>query len=586
MKDPRFALTPRLRLWPAVVIVALQWLLIKGPPLVMEGGFVTFMLMFWTPMIAAVALMVWWLLFSRVGWLDRLLVFAVFIGAGVGAKYLVHWTYEMGFLMWGLPVVTTVWVLWLLATFPLPWRVREVGLVLALLLAWGYQDLIRFDGVDGAFDAESSWRWSTTIEEKYAARKGSTQLPEQSAQVVKLQPGDWPCFRGPARDGKVPGVKIATDWKENPPREVWRHDIGPGWASFAVVDGRLYTQEQVLEEERVVCYDANTGKELWVHKDTTRLKDAVAGAGPRATPTFDDGKIYAFGATGRLNCLDAATGKLIWTRDVAKDSGAKVPTWGFSASPLVHQGLVTVFAGNIDANAEGKGVTAYRADTGEPAWSGGKGTHSYCSLQVSRLGGVEQLLVSSDFGLSAFHPTSGKVLWEHEWQTAGFPRAIQPSVLDDTDVLLGTPMGPGTRRLRLQSEGDGWKQEEVWGTKAISPYYNDLVIHKGHLYGYDGKYFTCVSLEDGKRRWRVEGYGNGQVLLLPEQDLLLVLTEKTGEVVLVRANPESQQELGRFSAIKGKRTWNHPVLAHGKLFVRNGEEVACYQLKEIGLDGK
>jgi hypothetical protein len=155
----------------------------------------------------------------------------------------------------------------------------------------------------------------------------------------------------------------------------------------------------------------------------------------------------------------------------------------------------------------------------------------------------------------------------------------QPTVVGDGDVLIGTGFKFGTRRVRVAREGDGWATQEVWTTKAISPYFNDLVAHRGHIYGFDSLFFTCVSLEDGKMKWRERGYANGQVLLLADQDLLLVLTEK-GEVALLEANPEKRKELGRFKALEGK-TWNHPVVAHGLLFVRNSEEAACYQLADI-----
>jgi outer membrane protein assembly factor BamB len=157
-------------------------------------------------------------------------------------------------------------------------------------------------------------------------------------------------------------------------------------------------------------------------------------------------------------------------------------------------------------------------------------------------------------------------------------RVVQPAVVGESDVLLGTFFGFGTRRLHLSHSGDAWTAEELWTTKAIKPYYNDFVVHKGYLYGFDDAFFTCVSLADGASKWKERGYEHGQVLLLPDQDLLLVLTEK-GAVALLKADPASRQELGRFQAITGK-TWNHPVVAHGKLFVRNGEEMACYRLTE------
>src|SRR5262249_19075967 len=159
---------------------------------------------------------------------------------------------------------------------------------------------------------------------------------------------------------------------------VWRHRVGPGWSSFAVVGNRLYTQEQRGQDEAVVCYDADTGNELWVHRDAARFSEVVAGPGPRATPTFHQGQLYAQGAAGRLKCLDAATGRVLWSRAVIADSGAKLPQWGFAASPLVVRGVVTVFAGAPG----GKSVLGYNAASGELAWSAGEGQFSYCSTQL------------------------------------------------------------------------------------------------------------------------------------------------------------------------------------------------------------
>ena len=305
--------------------------------------------------------------------------------------------------------------------------------------------------------------------------------------------------------------------------------------------------------------------------------EAIAGPGPRATPTFHEGKIYALGAAGRLNCLDAVTGKVIWRRDIVEDSKAKIPIWGFASSPYVAQGVVTVFAGG----PEKKSVLGYKADSGEPAWSAGDGQLSYASLQPARLGDVEQLVMVSEQGLTAFSPANGSILWEHAWLLeGGMARIVQPALVDDAGVIVGTGFGNGVSRRWSSSadKGDKWDVKEVWTTRAIKPYFNDLVVHKGHLYGFDGDFFTCVNLENGKGKWRERGYGNGQVLLLADQDLLLILSE-TGEAALVEAKSEGYQELGRFQALEGK-TWNHPVISHGLLLVRNGAEAACYQLTE------
>jgi outer membrane protein assembly factor BamB len=155
-------------------------------------------------------------------------------------------------------------------------------------------------------------------------------------------------------------------------------------------------------------------------------------------------------------------------------------------------------------------------------------------------------------------------------------RVVQPALVGETDVLIGTGFGNGTQRVRISHQGNDWTTQEVWKTRAISPYFNDLVVYRDHLYGFDNSFFTCVGLEDGKKKWRERGYGNGQVLLLADQGLLLILSEQ-GEVALIEASPDGHKERGRFQAIEGK-TWNHPVVAHGKLFVRNGVEAACYEL--------
>ncbi len=578
----------RPRLWPGVAIVLLYWAALKVPGWVMPGTMAQFMISGFGTMALAVVFVVWWLFFSRVTWAERFAGLLIVGAIGTGAWYCYHpsvrglkpqdTTIILTFNI--LPIVLTGWILWLLIARSMRRPARLAGLAVVMLLAFGIFTTLRIGGVTGTFSPEYSFRWQTTAEDRRVAEHAAEKLTDVSdaaAAPLELTPADWPGFRGAARDGRRTGVRIATDWKQNPPKQLWRRLIGPGWSSFAVVGSRLFTQEQLKDAERVVCLDAVTGREIWAHSDETRFADAQSGAGPRATPTFHEGRIYALGATGRLNCLDAATGKPIWSHDIAQDSGAVVPIWGFSSSPLVVQGIVTVFAGGSD----GKSVLAYHADSGKPAWTAGGASNSYCSLQSVRIAGVDQLVVATGDGMSAFDPTNGKVLWEYDWAPVkDFNRVTQPALVGDSDLLLGSGMGYGTRRVHVGRDSSGWKTDQVWESQAISPYYNDLVVHKGHLYGFNSAFLTCVNLETGKATWKERGYANGQVLLLADQDLLLVVTE-SGDVALVEANPAARKELGRFHAFTGK-TWNHPVVARGKLFVRNGEEAACY---DLGVDG-
>jgi outer membrane protein assembly factor BamB len=584
---------PHLRLWPGVAIVAVLWTIREGVQLLPPSPPLFQAAYMFAPMVATVAMLGWWFFGSRLPWAERLTTGLAIILIAVATVFLTLKTLTfMGLLFYALPVLLTAWVSWLLRTYRQAWPARRTGLIAAIALVCGFISLVRLDGMDGSFNPSFSWRWTPTAEDRMfasltpaaAAPAAESQPAETTADApatssqsarLELSPGDWPGFRGTARDGRLSGVEIATDWQASPPRQLWKHLIGPGWSSLAVIGDRVFTQEQRGDEELVVCYDAATGAEVWAHKDAARFSEVVAGPGPRGTPTFDDGLIYAQGASGKLNCLDAATGAVVWTRDVMADSGAKLPMWGFASSPLVVHGIVTVFAGG----PEQKSVLAYNAKTGELAWAAGEGSLSYCSPQLSEIDGVEQLLIATEVGLTAFRPETGEVLWTHEWPTGSVARIIQPALLDKADFLIGTGLGVGTRRIHVGHDGDAWPTEELWTTRSIKPYYNDLVVAGDSLYGFDGNIFMCVGLADGTVHWKKRGYGNGQVLLLADQNLLLILTEE-GEVALVEAQSDKHKEIGRFKALEGK-TWNHPVIAHGKLFVRNAEEVACFELAPL-----
>ncbi len=571
---------PRLRLWPGVVIF-LVLVAVRGWGALGAGtpGQFFFGLVI-GPAVCALALVLWWLFASGLRWSDRWLIpAAVAVISVVSAVVSSDHFGALGLIFFGIPIVSTVWVCWLVLSMNLPWTARRTGLLVLFTGLGVFSCLLHIDGMNGAFNPKFTWRWTPTPEQlRLAERKDppKTQVTAQpiddAAPTLTVEPGDWPDFRGPLRDGQLAGVTIGTNWEHSRPREVWRHRIGPGWSSVTIIGQRLYTQEQLGENELVVCYDASTGTELWSHQDATRFTEIIAGAGPRSTPTFHNGRIYTLGATGKLNCLHAVTGKLVWSKDIIADTGATVPQWGFSSSPLIAEGLVSVFAGGPG----GKSVVAYQADTGNLAWTAGEGATSYCSTQLSTVCGVEQLLITTDAGLSSFQPKTGEVLWHHTWPTEGIVRVVQPAVISDSDILIGTGMGIGTRRIHVEKEGQTWTTKEVWTVRTFKPYFNDLVVSEGHAYGFDNNIFMCVDLADGRTVWRARGYGNGEVLFLSDQKLLLVLTE-TGEVVLVEAQPKQHREIARLKVIEGK-TWNHPVIAHGKLFIRNAEEIACFEL--------
>lgn len=258
-------------------------------------------------------------------------------------------------------------------------------------------------------------------------------------------------------------------------------------------------------------------------------------------------------------------------RNAAKDTGAPLPGWGFAGSPLV--------AGDVVVVATSGRLAGYDIATGNLRWVRQTGGGGYSSPHFTTIGGVPQILLLSGAGATSVAPADGTVLWSHSFQ-AGVA-IVQPALVPDGVLISAGDMmgGVGIRRLAVSHTGPRWTVEERWTTRGLKPYFNDYVVHKGHAYGFDGSILACIDINDGARRWKGGRYGQGQVVLLPDQDALLVLSEE-GELALVRAAPDQFTELARFKAIEGK-TWNHPVLVGDVLLVRNGEEMAAFRLTRV-----
>jgi len=394
-----------------------------------------------------------------------------------------------------------------------------------------------------------------------AARTAAAAMPVEP-------PAEWPGFRGPHRDSVIRNVRINTDWSTSPPVAMWRRPIGPGWSSFAVHGDLLYTQEQRGEDEMVTCYRVSTGEPVWQHRDQVRFWESNGGAGPRGTPTLGNGRVYAFGATGIVNALDARSGKVLWSRNAATDTGVKVPDWGFASSPLVVDDLVVIAASGQ--------LIAYDARTGDQRWMGPKGGAGYSSPHLATIDGVPQIVLLRGSRTISVAPADGKLLWEHAWQVG--VGIVQPAVVgDDVLIVTGDAMGGlGIRRVSASQGAAGWTVDERWTSRGLKPYFNDFVVHDGYAYGFDGSILSCIDLADGTRKWKGGRYGSGQLVLLAEQNLLLVVSEE-GELALVGATSDGYRELARVPALDGK-TWNHPVLVGHVLLVRNGEEMAAFRL--------
>jgi outer membrane protein assembly factor BamB len=585
--------TPRkpLRLWPGVVIVLLQWVARFGVP-VLAPEAMTFGVL--GGVVGGLGVVVWWVFLSRAPWIERLGAVVLMIVAVVATRPFLHESIATGaqgmlFAVLATPVLSLAFVAWALASRRFSDGARRASMVAIILLACGAWSLVRTGGITASFDNDLMWRWAETPEERLLARAADEPAAPPPAQAPAEAPEERPVakagekpaalppapvaarpeFRGPGRDGIVRGVHVKTNWSASPPVEIWRRPIGPGWSSFAVRDGLLYTQEQRGDDEVVACYDVTTGKPVWRHRDAARFWESNAGAGPRATPTLSNGRVYTLGATGILNVLDAADGAVVWSRNAASDTGVKVPSWGFAGSPLVVDDVVVVATAGT--------LAAYDSATGDPLWSGPAGGGGYSSPHLLTIDGVAQVLLLHGAGVISVAPADGALLWKYEWPGDGI---VQPALTEGGNVLIGTGSGMGApggiRRIVVGQAAGEWTVEERWSSAGLKPYFNDFVVHEGHAYGFDGSILACIDLEDGKRRWKGGRYGNGQLVLLPDQDLLLVLSEQ-GELALVAATPDQFTELARLPALEGK-TWNHPVLVGDVLLVRNSEEMAAFRL--------
>ena len=591
--------TPRkpLRLWPGVVAVVLLCLVRFGVPIFMPEDFAFAIL---GGLLCALAIVVWWAFFSRAPTLERWGAVVLMIVALLATSRIIHVSIATGmmgmmFPIYAIPFVSLALGVWAVASRRLSDRPRRATMVATILLACGVFALLRTNGVSGA-GSDLAWRWSKTPEQRLLAQTveepaapappaapdaapaaspaAPAALPAAPAKLpaapAAAETGaGWPGFRGPHRDAIVPGVRIATNWSASPPVQLWRRPIGPGWSSIAVRGDLLYTQEQRGDDEIVACYNATTGKPVWKHRDAARFWESNAGAGPRATPTLSNGRVYTFGATGILNALDARNGAVVWSRNAASDTGMKVPGWGFASSPLVVDDAVIVAAA-------GK-LAAYDLSTGKPRWFGPNGGDGYSSPQMFTIDGVAQILLMSAHGAASVAPADGTLLWEYPWPSN--TRIVQPALASDGGVLMsfGEALGgSGMRRVAVAHGPGGWTAAERWTSNGLKPNFNDFVVHHGHAFGFDGTILACIDLTDGKRKWKGGRYGSGQLVLLPDQDVLLVLSEE-GELALVAAAPDQFTELARFPAIEGK-TWNHPALAGDVLLVRNGQEMAAFRL--------
>jgi len=393
------------------------------------------------------------------------------------------------------------------------------------------------------------------------------------AQAPTPLSSNWPGFRGAERDGVYRGT-VRTSWDGLAP--MWKKTVGGGRASFAVAGGRAVTIEQRQRNEVVVAYDVMTGKELWTHAWSERFNSKFmgimgGGEGPRATPAFADGLVYALGGRGELRCLDVATGKLVWRTNILQDAGAKNLTWGMAGSPLIAGDAVIVQPGG----PKGRSVAAYDRRTGKPLWTALDDKTAYASPMQITLRGVPQFVIVTAKRLVGLGLDRRDVLWEFPWTTDHDASAVQPIVIGDNRIFYSSGYGTGAVVIELTKTGDKFSVREIWRNIRMKNRQSTSVLREGFIYGLDEGILACLDAATGDLKWKGGRYGHGQVLLAG--DHLLVTTEE-GDLILVAATPGKMTELARVPAVDGE-TWNVPAFADGILLVRNAKEMAAFDLR-------
>jgi len=470
-------------------------------------------------------------------------------------------------------------LIWFLFLSRFPSRLRLASAAVLLLVGLLAPSFLRIDGsVSGTGLPRITWR-SRSLPAQSTQPAQPAPLPitpptqagsPTSPEIVTRFP-DIPQFFGPDRSGRVSNPGLATDWQTQPPRLLWRVPVGLGWASFSIAQGFAFTLEQHDAEERVVARDVLTGAQRWTHSNPTRFSEWQGGDGPRSTPTVVSNLLYAYGGTGILDCLDPSSGSNVWSRSLLRDFSQPNLTWGVSASPLVIADLVVVTTG------AGSGPTLVALDrfNGAIRWQSGTDQASYASPLLTRIDDRPVIASLNAASFTLHDPADGRILLDHPWPDAKYPKAAQPVPVGDNRFFLSSGYGRGCQLIRVQPATNGLFESVVlWKNLVMKNQFNSVALRDGHLYGLDDGLLACVSLESGKRVWKDGRYGSGQSLLV--DDLVLVQAEH-GFVALAAASPSGFNEFARFPALDSK-TWNHPVLSGRHLLVRNDREAACFEL--------
>jgi outer membrane protein assembly factor BamB len=370
---------------------------------------------------------------------------------------------------------------------------------------------------------------------------------------------DWPKFRGPDHNGISKETGWSANWPAEGPKKLWKAKVGIGFASFAVSNGKAYTVGNASDMDTVYCFDANTGAEIWKQSHPAKLDPKYYEGGPSATPTVEGNRVFTFAKRGVARCFDATKGTVVWSKDLAEELKAAMPTWGFAGSVLIDGELALFNVGSAGA--------ALDKTSGKVVWSSGASESGYSSLVPFDSGGKRAIAMAIKQDVIALNVADGKELWRFPWKTQHDVNAADP-ILSGEKVFISSGYGHGGGVFNVSAK----PPQKIWENKNMRNHFNSSVLWKGHLYGVDENQLRCLVFESGEVKWTDKITGKGSLMLADGK--LIVLGEK-GELMVADASPDGFKPSAR-SQVLGGKCWTAPVLANGRIYCRNAAgDIVC-----------
>jgi outer membrane protein assembly factor BamB len=390
-----------------------------------------------------------------------------------------------------------------------------------------------------------------------------------STEILAQTGGDWPQWRGPNRDGISKETGLLKQWPTEGPPLVWKaKGAGRGYSTLAVSGGRLFTMGLRGEREFVIAFEVATGKEAWATAHGGAYRDS-RGDGPRGTPTVDGNNVYALGGNGDLSCLDARTGRIVWAMNVLQKFGGENIGWGISESPLVIGEKLL-----INAGGPGASIVALNKKDGSLIWKSQSDKAGYSSGMPVQIGNTTQVVFFTDQRALGLDLKDGKLLWEYP-RAANDTANVATPVVRGNRVFISSDYGTGAGLVEIKADG---RAQEVYFTKEMRNHHSSSVLIGDYLYGFSSSILTAMKFDTGEVAWKDRSVGKGSLVYA---DGNLYCLSENGVVGLVEATPTGYREKGRFRIPQDSLpTWTHPVVAGGRLYLRDQDTIYAYDVRE------